>query len=102
MILTDALLMNQAVESLLNLLRTCVQFIKKQYIRLLSGNHLRRQKFRSLSLDLRNPDNVLRRKLAAKQRHAVQPYLLRKLLNQRRLANPRRSPYKDRTHRGNI
>lgn len=72
MVFSDPPLMDQGIEGFLHFLRTGVEFVQKQDIRLFSGDHLRRKKFRCLAPDLRNADDILRRELASKERHTRQ------------------------------
>ena len=72
MVFSDPPLMDQGIEGFLHFLRTGVEFVQKQDIRLFSGDHLRRKEFRCLAPDLRNADDILRRELASEERHARQ------------------------------
>nr|WP_267683210.1 hypothetical protein [Nannocystis sp. SCPEA4] len=70
LVLSEAALVDQAVERLLHLVRAGVQLVEEQAIGRVAGDHRRRTEPALAVDDLRDSDQVLRRELAAEQRHA--------------------------------
>src|SRR5579871_125120 len=101
-IFANAPLVNQTIKRLLHLMRTCIQFIQKQAIRLFPRNHLRRAKAAHPIFNLGHTNDILWRKLAAQQRYTRQADLRGKLLHQGRFADAWRPPVKDGAHHRDI
>ena len=90
---------NQTVKCFLHFLRACVQFIEKQHIGFFSGNYFWWEKFRGITLNLWNADNILRSQLASKQRDAHKTDVFGEPLHQCGFSNTGRAPDKDRPYR---
>ncbi len=91
-VLADALVQDQAVERLLDLLTGDVQFVDEQHELALAHDHGRWIEAAHLAVDLRDADQVFRRQLRAEQRYALQPEVAGEALDERALADARRAP----------
>ena len=96
-VLSDPPLQDQGVEGLLHLLGAGVQFVQKQAVRPLPGDHAGRAEDAAPLHDLGHADDILRRQLAAQQGDALQAHVRGELFHNGGLPDPGWSPDKDRT-----
>ena len=101
-IVADATVMNQAVESFVDLVRAGIQLVKKQTVRLFARNGLRRAESTCTVNDLGDPDQVFRRKLAAQQRNAFQPDSPCEFLDNGRFPDTGRTPDEYKPYRCHV
>ena len=96
-VLPDPPLQDQGVECLLHLLGAGVQFVQKQAVGTLPGDHAGRAEDAAPLHDLGHADDILRRQLAAQQGDALQAHVRGELFHNGGLPDPGWSPDKDRT-----
>jgi hypothetical protein len=101
-VLADALVQDQAVERLLDLLAGDVELVDEQHELALAHDHRGRIEAAHVAVDLRDADQVLRRQLRAEQRHALEPEIAREGLHQRTLADAWRAPDEHGAGGGNV
>ena len=101
-VLADPLLVDQAVERLLDVMRRAVELVAEQDVGLVTGDHRRREEPRPPVDDLRYPHQILGRQLRPQQRHALHPERVGELLDARRLADARLTPDEHRPCRCDV
>ena len=101
-VFSDAAFQNERIKCFLYLVGTGVQLIQKQTVRFLPCDNPGWTKYAASLYDLRHTDDVLRGKLAAQQRNALQSHIRRKLPYNGRFSDAGSAPDKHRANSRHI